>query len=59
MHKLFTPSLLICALSACSTAQPPAESASQTAVAITQSSVKTMAPALQAIVDQSWWIAVS
>ncbi|MCG9965530.1 DUF885 domain-containing protein [Shewanella cutis] len=59
MHKLFTPSLLICALSACSTAQPPAESASQTAVAITQSSVKTMAPALQAIVDQSWQLQLS
>lgn len=59
MHKLFTPSLLICALSACSTAQPPAESASQTAVAITQSSVKKMAPALQAIVDQSWQLQLS
>lgn len=59
MHKLFTPSLLICALSACSTAQPPAESASQTAVAITQSSVKKMAPALQTIVDQSWQLQLS
>lgn len=59
MHKLFTPSLLICVLSACSTAKPPAESASQTAVAITQSSVKTMAPALQAIVDQSWQLQLS
>lgn len=59
MHKLFTPSLLICALSACSTTQPPAESASQTAVAITQSSVKKMAPALQTIVDQSWQLQLS
>lgn len=59
MHKLFTPSLLICALSTCSTAQPPAESASQTAVAITQSSVKKMAPALQTIVDQSWQLQLS
>ncbi|MFB2639475.1 DUF885 family protein [Shewanella bicestrii] len=59
MHKLFTPSLLICALSACSTVLPPIESTKQTTVAVAQSTAKTMAPALQAIVDQSWQLQLS
>ncbi|MFB2649985.1 DUF885 domain-containing protein [Shewanella mangrovisoli] len=59
MHKLFTPSLLICALSACSAVQPPIESTKQTTVAVAQSTAKTMAPALQAIVDQSWQLQLS
>lgn len=59
MHKLFTPSLLLCALSACSAAQPPIESTKQTTVAVAQSTAKTMAPALQAIADQSWQLQLS
>ncbi|MFB2642146.1 DUF885 family protein [Shewanella bicestrii] len=59
MHKLFTPSLLICALSACSAVLPPIESTKQTTVAVAQSTAKTMAPALQAIVDQSWQLQLS
>lgn len=61
MHKLFTPSLLICALSACSAVQPPSTPTAQTtvAVAVAQSTAKTMAPALQAIVDQSWQLQLS
>ncbi|MGL5664927.1 MAG: DUF885 domain-containing protein [Shewanella sp.] len=59
MHKLFTPSLLICALSACSAAQPPIESTKQTTVAVAQSTTKTMASTLQAIVDQSWQLQLS
>lgn len=59
MHKLFTPSLLICALSACSAVQPPSAPTAQTTVAVAQSAAKTMAPALQAIVDQSWQLQLS
>lgn len=59
MHKLFTPSLLICALSACSAAHPPSAPTAQTTVAVAQSTAKTMAPALQAIVDQSWQLQLS
>ncbi|MGL4581118.1 MAG: DUF885 domain-containing protein [Shewanella xiamenensis] len=59
MHKLFTPSLLLCALSACSAAQPPSAPTAQTTVAVAQSTAKTMAPALQAIVDQSWQLQLS
>ncbi|MFG0454431.1 DUF885 domain-containing protein [Shewanella mangrovisoli] len=59
MHKLFTPSLLICALSACSAVQPPSAPTAQTTVAVAQSTTKTMAPTLQAIVDQSWQLQLS
>lgn len=59
MHKLFTPSLLLCALSACSAVQPLIESTKQTTVAVAQSTAKTMAPALQAIADQSWQLQLS
>jgi len=58
MHKLFTPSLLICALTACSTAQTPIEH-TPTTITTAQAPAKTMAPALQAIVDQSWQLQLS
>ncbi|MCS6204952.1 DUF885 domain-containing protein [Shewanella baltica] len=61
MHKLLTPSLLICALSACSTTQTTENSqtsAPQT-ISATQSQVEPIAPALQAIIDQSWQLQLS
>jgi len=58
MHKLFTPSLLICALTACSTAQTPIEH-TPTTITTAQTPAKTMAPALQAIADQSWQLQLS
>lgn len=56
MHKLLTPSLLICALSACSATQTTknSQTAAPQAISATQSQVEPIAPALQAIIDQSW-----
>ncbi len=53
MHKLFTPSLLICALAACSSVPTQIENTAPIAVA-TQAQSKKIDPALQSIIDQSW-----
>ncbi|MCW1254900.1 DUF885 domain-containing protein, partial [Shewanella baltica] len=61
MHKLLTPSLLICALSACSATQTTknSQTAAPQAISTTQSQVEPIAPALQAIIDQSWQLQLS
>jgi len=61
MHKLLTPSLLICALSACSTTQTTKNSqiAAPQTISAAQSQVEPIAPALQAIIDQSWQLQLS
>ena len=61
MHKLLTPSLLICALSACSATQTTknSQTAAPLAVSATQSQVEPIDPALQAIIDQSWQLQLS
>ncbi|MCH1929816.1 DUF885 domain-containing protein [Shewanella sp. A25] len=53
MHKLLTPSLLICALAACSSTPTQVENTAPMAVAM-QSQSNKIAPALQSIIDQSW-----
>ncbi|ABX51652.1 protein of unknown function DUF885 [Shewanella baltica OS195] len=61
MHKLLTPSLLICALSACSATQTTknSQTVAPQAISATQSQVEPIAPALQAIIDQSWQLQLS
>ncbi|MBO6228004.1 MAG: DUF885 domain-containing protein, partial [Shewanella sp.] len=61
MHKLLTPSLLICALSACTATQitENSQTAAPQAISTTQSQVEPIAPALQAIIDQSWQLQLS
>ena len=61
MHKLLTPSLLICALSACSTTQTTknSQTSAPQAISATQSQVEPIAPALQAIIDKSWQLQLS
>uniref|UniRef100_UPI004047BBE2 DUF885 domain-containing protein n=1 Tax=Shewanella baltica TaxID=62322 RepID=UPI004047BBE2 len=61
MHKLLTPSLLICALSACSATQTTenSQTAAPQAISTAQSQVEPIAPALQAIIDQSWQLQLS
>ncbi|WP_338726217.1 DUF885 domain-containing protein [Shewanella baltica] len=61
MHKLLTPSLLICALSACSATQTTknSQTAAPQAISTTQSQIEPIAPALQAIIDQSWQLQLS
>ncbi|MGI2182533.1 DUF885 domain-containing protein [Shewanella oncorhynchi] len=61
MHKLLTPSLLICALGACSATQTTKniQTPSSQAISAAQSQVEPIAPALQAIIDQSWQLQLS
>lgn len=61
MHKLLTPSLLICALGACSATQTTKniQTPSAQAISAAQSQVEPIAPALQAIIDQSWQLQLS
>lgn len=61
MHKLLTPSLLICALGACSATQTTknSQTPSSQAISAAQSQVEPIAPALQAIIDQSWQLQLS
>ncbi|MCU7976632.1 DUF885 domain-containing protein [Shewanella sp. SW36] len=61
MHKLLTPSLLICALGACSATQTTKniQTPSAQTISATQSQVEPIAPALQAIIDQSWQLQLS
>ena len=61
MHKLLTPSLLICALSACSATQTKnnIQPVAPQTISAVQSQVEPIAPALQAIIDQSWQLQLS
>lgn len=61
MHKLLTPSLLICALGACSATQTTKniQTPSSQTISAAQSQVEPIAPALQAIIDQSWQLQLS
>ena len=61
MHKLLTPSLLIFALAACSATQTTknSQTPSSQAISAAQSQVEPIAPALQAIIDQSWQLQLS
>ncbi|MGL6011623.1 MAG: DUF885 domain-containing protein [Shewanella oncorhynchi] len=61
MHKLLTPSLLICALGACSATQTTKniQTPSSQAISAAQSQFEPIAPALQAIIDQSWQLQLS
>ncbi len=61
MHKLLTPSLLICALGACSATQTTKDiqTPSSQVISAAQSQVEPIAPALQAIIDQSWQLQLS
>ncbi|GIU38309.1 hypothetical protein TUM4637_38860 [Shewanella hafniensis] len=61
MHKLLTSSLLICALGACSATQTTknSQTPSSQAISAAQSQVEPIAPALQAIIDQSWQLQLS
>lgn len=61
MHKLLTPSLLICALGACSATQTTKDiqTPSSQTISAAQSQVEPIAPALQAIIDQSWQLQLS
>lgn len=61
MHKLLTPSLLICALGACSATQTTKniQTPSAQTISAAQSQVEPIAPALQAIIDQSWQLQLS
>ena len=61
MHKLLTPSLLICALSACSATQTTnnIQPVAPQTISAVQSQVEPIAPALQAIIDQSWQLQLS
>uniref|UniRef100_E6XP94 DUF885 domain-containing protein n=1 Tax=Shewanella putrefaciens (strain 200) TaxID=399804 RepID=E6XP94_SHEP2 len=61
MHKLLTPSLLIFALAACSATQTTKniQTPSSQTISAAQSQVEPIAPALQAIIDQSWQLQLS
>ncbi|WP_297892736.1 DUF885 family protein [Shewanella sp.] len=59
MHKLLTPSLLICALSACSVGAPQGQNPASAVIATSPSQASPISPALQAIIDQSWQLQLS
>lgn len=59
MHKLLTPSLLICALSACSVGVPQGQNPASAVIATSPSQASPISPALQAIIDQSWQLQLS
>lgn len=59
MHKLLTPSLLICALSACSVGAPQGQNPASAVIVTSPSQASPISPALQAIIDQSWQLQLS